>query len=299
MKRYSILVLLLFSGGAYGQLKAPFWTYDHSSDKRYQQRWNNKRLNDLTDKDLSLWVEDARSHKDWEQLILLLESKEEENLSFQDYFLLGAANGFRSREVLRMLSLPYVRKMKYFFGKAYELNPKDISTLVALYKIYSDLPSFLGGSSEVAMGYVNQLAALEPSEYMLGKLYVQEAFGETISKKQMSALYKQVFKEHTQNCSFLTGGLQAKRRNFTVDILRLFAVYGGNGSCLEAVIDYGISSHNVQDSYAKEWILLYAAKIAWQGGKMDFALAYVNNALEYRPDFSEAQALRTEILKTQ
>ena len=276
------------------QLKAPFWTYDHQNDQAYQRRWSNFTPEKLDPDALQEWIEDARVHKDWEQVIDLVEFKASKDMGFQDYFLLGAAHGFRSREVARMMSLPYVRSMKINFQKAHELNPTDISTLVALYKIYSDLPSFLGGSQAEALSYVEALKSLDSAEYQLGLLYVQEVFSSKVSSQAVAQLINSLYPA-SEDCDSFPVSAPKRRRNFTVDLLRLAAVYGTDGACTEPLIRYGIASHTPQDSYALAWIYLYASKIYLAKGAIDQAEKYLIRAFQEDDNLEAAKDLQKEI----
>ena len=288
------LFLMMLCQLSMAQLKAPFWTYDHQNDQAYQRRWSNFTPEKLDPDALQEWIEDARVHKDWEQVIDLIEFKAPMDMGFQDYFLLGAAYGFRSREVARMMSLPYVRSMKINFQKAHEFNPTDISTLVALYKIYSDLPSFLGGSQAEALSYVEALKSLDSAEYQLGLLYVQEVFSSKVSSQAVAQLINSLYPAF-EDCDSFPVSAPKKRRNFTVDLLRLAAVYGTDGACMEPLIRYGIASHTPQDSYALAWIYLYASKIYLGKGAIDQAEKYLVRTLQEDDNLEAAKDLQKEI----
>ena len=288
------LFLMMLCQLSMAQLKAPFWTYDHQNDQAYQRRWSNFTPEKLDPDALQEWIEDARVHKDWEQVIDLIEFKAPKDMGFPDYFLLGAAHGFRSREVARMMSLPYVRSMKINFQKAHEFNPTDISTLVALYKIYSDLPSFLGGSQAEALSYVEALKSLDSAEYQLGLLYVQEVFSSKVSSQAVAQLINSLYPAF-EDCDSFPVSAPKKRRNFTVDLLRLAAVYGTDGACMEPLIRYGIASHTPQDSYALAWIYLYASKIYLGKGAIDQAEKYLVRTLQEDDNLEAAKELQKEI----
>ena len=295
MKSISLFLMMLCQLSV-AQLKAPFWTYDHQNDQAYQRRWTNFSPEKLDVDALQEWIEDARVHKDWEQVIDLIEFKSSKDMGFKDYFLLGAANGFRSREVARMMSLPYVRSMKINFQKAHELNPTNISTLVALYKIYSDLPSFLGGSEAEALSYLEGLKSLDSAEYQLGLLYVQEVFSSKVSSQAVAQLINILYPA-SEHCDSFPVSAPRERRNFTVDLLRLAAVYGTDGACVEPLIRYGIESHTPQDSYALAWIYLYASKIYLGKGAIDQAERYLVRTLQEDRDLEAARDLQKEINK--
>lgn len=293
---YRISILFWMCGSLLSaQLKAPFWSYDFKNDKTYQERWAGLDQKNISPEILEQWIEDARAHKDWEQVISLINKKPENELNSRDFFLLGAANGFRSREVNRMFSLPYVRNMKTYFGKAHQANPTGVLTLVALYKVYSDLPSLLGGSRSAAMEYVNALKPLDPLEYQLGLMYVSEAFEGLVDTGQLNEFLNQC--AESSSCDPLPENLKQKRRNFIFDVLRLVAVYNSTGACVEPFIVFLLETHSSTDSFSSAWIKLYAAVIAEHSNQPNKALQWIEEVLEEAPEIEEAQELKRQLIK--
>lgn len=84
-------------------------------------------------------------------------------------FKYGGALGLKALELSRVEALFYISDIKKHLKLAAVLDPEHIEVRYALIKLYLDLPVILGGSTEKAYTYANQLSAVSEVDGWLAK----------------------------------------------------------------------------------------------------------------------------------
>lgn len=103
------------------------------------------------------------------------------------YYKYGGALGMKALSVNKVRALGIIGDVKKAFLTAAELDPNHIETRWALVELYMQLPGVLGGSTDKALLYANQLEQLSKVDGYLSKGYIYEDDNET---EQAEGYYK-------------------------------------------------------------------------------------------------------------
>lgn len=87
----------------------------------------------------------------------------------------GGALGMKALSVSKWNALGIIGDIKSSFLKAAELDPTHIDVRWALVELYMKLPSIIGGSTNMALKYANELEKLSTVDGYLAKGYIYEA----------------------------------------------------------------------------------------------------------------------------
>jgi len=90
------------------------------------------------------------------------------------HYKLGGSMGMKAQSVSKFSALGYISGIKSSLKRAIELNPEHIEAHWALIEFYMALPGILGGSSETALSYADDLARISLVDGYLAKGYIYE-----------------------------------------------------------------------------------------------------------------------------
>lgn len=108
------------------------------------------------------------------------------------YFKYGGALGMKALSVSKLRALGVIGDIKDAFLKAAELDANYIDTRWALVELYMQLPGILGGSTDKALQYGNELEHLSKVDGYLAKGYICEYNDQP---KRAETYYKKAIKE--------------------------------------------------------------------------------------------------------
>ncbi|MGM0636330.1 MAG: tetratricopeptide repeat protein [Bacteroidota bacterium] len=102
------------------------------------------------------------------------------------HFMYGGGLGLYAKSINKVQALLYLDDIKTHLKKAAELDPKHIETRWALVQLYTELPTMVGGSQEVAQKYANELTQISPVDGALAKGFLaKEAENYTVAEKHL------------------------------------------------------------------------------------------------------------------
>lgn len=88
------------------------------------------------------------------------------------HYKYGGVLGMKALSVSKMKALGLISDIKKEFHAAAELDAKHIDARWALVKLYTELPGIIGGSTNKALKYAEELVALSEVDGYLAKAYV-------------------------------------------------------------------------------------------------------------------------------
>ena len=287
MPKFSWVILFCFLPLlSVSQPKTPFVSYDFQSDTLYQ-----KKLTDLKSKGddqsttlLKSIAEWSYHYKDWDTAIDHYEKLVALTPLAENYFMLGVAAARRSLEVSRFFSVPYVVKARKYVLRAHELQPQKVTYLELLIQLYAEIPSFLGGSIDLAKKKVNELMALAPLQGMMMQAYlcwVNRDFDAAASKyMEVFSHLEKTYVDHQHIFSDLN-------RNLIFDLGRSAAVHKIKTDIALAALNHYIHNYRFTDNYPLEWAYYYLSKIYFYNNQFKEAQVSIEKALKIKPDFDE------------
>jgi tetratricopeptide (TPR) repeat protein len=298
MIKTSFLITLIFFSKtiliSQDQIPIPF--YDFKNDKSYQ----TDKLNLINDfnKTNSLEILDeiiklGFQFKDWETVINFSQKGNSIEESYFRYFNLGAASGFRSREVSKIIAIPYVNIMKYAFLKCLSLKPLDLLALRALLEVYLKIPVLLGGSLKKSYNFADKIIKIDLLEGYLALGYIEEYIGSKIKAKNH---YKSALDVYTENYKKINkiknNYLVNSRRNLIYDLGRALIDYEIDVNSGKKLLIYFLETHTKKDIISKTWIYFNLAKNSIRSGDEDEFEKYYKLALNSNPNFYQIKELR-------
>lgn len=115
----------------------------------------------------------AAHQKDWDEALDYYETLVEKHPENANYnFKYGAVLAMKANASPKIVAALYVSDIKYYLKKAAKLDPTHIEARWALVELYLELPGILGGSSETAYQYANQLQAISEVDGWLAKGFI-------------------------------------------------------------------------------------------------------------------------------
>jgi tetratricopeptide (TPR) repeat protein len=296
------LIFLLFLGTfsmSLAQDDTPIAKYDFANDSGYQKALSTLKTQYSTSKHSKLLDSIAKLaflYKDWETAHDYSRQLVEVAPSGMGYFRLGGAAGFRSLEVARIFSLPYVSSMRVGFEKAAELLPDFIPGLRAQVNIYTVLPALIGGDLEKAKEYASRIEKRDPVEGALAFAYIEEQTNHPEEARRYFQKAFDILKGKEGECTpQMEAYLMASRRNLAYNLGRAAAVFQIESTLGACLLRYFLSTYSQNDTVPKSWVIYRLAQIAntnKDGAQMQ---QWIDQALKIDPKFSEILELKKKL----
>ena len=290
MKKITLLVLLFTIGNTFGQSVTD---KAHLYLKQNEINRAKNLLKDQVDKNKSdiIAIEmlgDIYSYeKEWDKAIESyknLVENDPENASYNLKY--GGALGMKALSVSRLQAVVYIPDIKKYLERAADLNKNQIESRRALVELYVKLPGFLGGSTDKAIKYSDELKKISSVNAYLAKGFIVK---ENEGKDESLAYYKNAFKQYKFNNNMAsTNSLNYELGKVAAE-LNLESEYGLK------LLDAYIKEYNYKDIYSLEWVYLRKAQIMANLNKKSQALSYIQKALTLKGNFKEALAEKERI----
>ncbi len=213
MRMLKLVFLLLFiSTLSFGQNSGFEAGVTQYENKNYQEAavfFNSvKKNSDNYYKSQEYLGDIAAQKKKWDKALNYYENLLEKFPNNANYhFKYGGALGLKAIELSRVEALFYISDIKKHLNRAAQLDKQHIEARWALIELYLKLPAVLGGSSETATNYADELLeisevdgwlakgkiALEEEDYQASENYYKKAIkvGQSVTTyRKLLQLYK-------------------------------------------------------------------------------------------------------------
>lgn len=198
----------------------------------------------------------------------------------------------------KLSSIGQISKVKASFITAAELDPTHINVRWALVELFTQLPSFLGGSYKKALIYADQLEQLSKPNGFLAKAYIfesssQDDLAKTYSKKGLESL-----KELECFQSKLPHSNHSSMHVNSLHFLIAKACVSQNAQLAlgQQYIQNYIELISSKDSKPLEEAYLIQSQLFKLQNNIPKALSTLEQALLLKPDFTAALEERQKIL---
>ena len=214
------------------------------------------------------------------------------------HYKYGGVLGKLAKEGSKLEALGIIPKVKTAFLKAAELDPADKEVRWAMVELYTQLPGFLGGSYDKAMGYASELEALSKPHGFFSKAYVYENFNRQALAKTSYKNGLEVLNKLACFQSELTKASHLKSHNNSIHFLVASAcvVHNTQLSIGQRYIQFYITDFSSKDREPLEVAYLIQAQLFKLQNKIPEALDSLEKALLEKPTFKPAQKEKQLIL---
>lgn len=206
------------------------------------------------------------------------------------HYKYGGVLGRLAKEGSKLKALGLISKVKTSFLRAAELDLNSINIRWALVELYTQLPGFLGGSYNKAMGYASELEQLSKPNGYFSKAYVyensnREALAKTYYKKGLETL-----KELECFQPELTSAIHLKAHNNSVHFLvaKACMIHDTQLTIGQTYIQLYIDVFSSKDRETLEDAYVLQAQLFRLQNKIPEALSSIEKALSETPDFKAA-----------
>jgi len=198
----------------------------------------------------------------------------------------------------KLSSIGQISKVKASFDKAAKLDPTHINVRWALVELYTQLPSFLGGSYKKALIYANQLEQLSKPNGFLAKAYIfesssQDDLANTFYKKGLESINElecfQSKSSHSNHSSMHVNSLHFLTAKACV-------LHNSQLAIGQQHIQNYIEFISSKDSKPLEEAYLIQSQLFKLQNNIPKALSTLEKALLLKPDFTAALEERQLIL---
>lgn len=216
------------------------------------------------------------------------------------YYKYGGALGMKALTVNKVRALGIIGDVKKAFLTAAELDPNHIETRWALVELYMQLPGILGGNTDKALQYANQLEQLSKVDGYLSKGYIYEYndqpdLAETYYKKaiteggsltcfdKLTKLYetKNQPEKAIQNIEEAQKIYQRNALHYQIG--KVAAEYNIELQKGEACLQTYLKNYSSRDGVPKAWAHYRLAQIYLHKNNKDQALKHIDLALAELP----------------
>jgi len=206
------------------------------------------------------------------------------------HYKYGGVLGKLAKEERKLSGIGQISRVKTSFITATELDPSHINVRWALVELYTQLPSFLGGSYKKALIYADQLEQLSESNGYFAKAYVYEKSDKIASAK---TYYKKGLNTWNESGCFQSEVLDSTHLNMHTNFLHFLVatacvLHSTRLTVGQQHIDYYIDNNSSKDSEPLEEAYLLQAQLFKLQNKIPEAIASIDQALLLKPNFAEA-----------
>ena len=234
--------------------------------------------------------------------------------SAEAHFKYGGALGMKALEVNRFKALTYVDDIKEHFEETVRLDPKHIQGRWALIEFYLQLPGILGGGSEKAEQQVKALTEISKIDGLMAKArmalyhedaplaekYYQEALaasGSLWTYQSLARFYENQERPQEALEVMMSAASVYDEPQIDYQIGKLCVLSKTSFERGIKALSKFIDQYQNNSGVPLEWGYYRLAQLQRLSGKINEAQASIQSALAFRPDFEEALAERTKILK--
>ena len=206
------------------------------------------------------------------------------------HYKYGGVLGKLAKEERKLSGIGQISRVKTAFFKAAELDPTHVNVRWALVELYTQLPSFLGGSYKKALVYADQLEELSESNGYFAKAYVFKNSGKDETSK---AYYKKALGTLNELACFqpeLSHSAHLNMHTNSLHFLIATACVLHNtklGIGLQYIQTY-IDTISSKDNEPLEEAYLIQAQLFKLQNNSPKALSSIKQALLLKPDFAAA-----------
>ncbi|WP_306293675.1 tetratricopeptide repeat protein [Winogradskyella forsetii] len=240
--------------------------------------------------------------KKWDAAIeqfQILKQKRPENADY--HYKYGGALGMKALSISKLKALAIIGDVKESFTKAAQLDPNHIEARWALVELYVSLPGIIGGSTDKALRYANELQNLSKVDGYLAKGYVYEyddepelaekyyrlaikVGGSVTCYEKLSKFYEAQHQPEKAIGNLEEAQEKHQRNAMHYQIGKVCADYNIQLDKGEKCIKAYLANHSAQDGVPKAWAYYRLAQINKHRGNKSEALKYINLALDELPD---------------
>lgn len=216
------------------------------------------------------------------------------------YYKYGGALGMKALTVNKVRALGIIGDVKKAFLTAAELDPNHIETRWALVELYIQLPGILGGSTDKALQYANELEHLSKVDGYLSKGYIYEYndqpdLAETYYKKaiieggsltcfdKLTKLYETKNQPEKAIQNIEEAQKIHQRNALHYQIGKVAAEYNIELQKGEACLQTYLKNYSSRDGVPKAWAHYRLAQIYLHKNNKDQALKHIDLALAELP----------------
>ena len=214
------------------------------------------------------------------------------------HFKFGGVLAILAREGSKLKALGYLNQAKKAFSSAETLDPNFIQLYWAQVELYTQLPTFLGGSYEKAWFYSNKIEALSKIDGYFSKAYIYqqnedlENF-EYFTNKGVDELFNlecyETDEQITNNCFF--------NNNINYQIGIGFNLFKSNFRQALIFLKKYIQNYTIVDRYSLDIVYCIVSEIQLKSGDTKSAIMSLDSALNINPNYEKAKVMKKEILK--
>lgn len=300
--KYSVCCFFLFLNVCillHAQNGIPTARYDFSKDTQYLNHLQALKTEEKAKPSLKLmdsishW---ASLHKDWETVIDFTEKAIALEESVARYYRLGGAAGFRALEVLRPLSLPYVKMMRHNFSETLRLNPNFVPGLRAMVEVKASIPKILGGSRPRAFEFAERLKVIDPIEGFIALGYLYEMENDLKSAEEAYRSAFTYLKNKNGGCdATLLEQLNKHRPRLRYEVGVAFSTFLEEYDWAICLLTAYHDRYTLSYTVPKEWVFYALAQATFHNNQKELATHYLKKALALRPDFKKALDLKNRM----
>jgi tetratricopeptide (TPR) repeat protein len=231
----------------------------------------------------------ASFEKNWDEAIKYYEKLVENQPNSSGYnFKLGGAMGMKAMEASKFKAALMIGDIKTYLNKAAELDKNHAEVRRALVELYMQLPSFIGGSKDLAQQYVKELQSINKVDAYLAQAYIHKTEEDREAAKTAVANALQEAKNNKSLVARNYLNYELGERATTLDLMPDMALQ---------FLEKYIENYNYKDLKSPAWAHFHIAKIQASQNNQDKALTHVNKALATKFNFPEAERLKLQILE--
>jgi len=231
----------------------------------------------------------ASFEKNWDKAISHYEKLVENQPNSSAYnFKLGGAMGMQAMEVSKFKAALMIGDIKSYLNKAAELDKNHAEVRRALVELYMQLPSFVGGSKELAQQYVKELQAINKVDAYLAEAYIHKS---EENPEAMKNAVRKALEAAEQNKNLV------ERNYLNYELGERAASLEIKPQLASRFLEKYIENYNYKDLKSPAWAHFHIAKIQASQNNQDKALNHVNQALATKFNFPEAEKLKRQILE--
>ena len=314
---HKLLFLLIVPIFGLGQSKLDnvdllFHNKDYAKAERLLANYLKEHPQDL--KAIELLGDAYGYQKQWDAAISKYKMLVQTNQTNANYhYKYGGALGMKALSVSKIRALTFIGDVKKAFLTAAELDPKHIDTRWALVELYMQLPGILGGSTDKALEYANQLGQLSKVDGYLAKGYIYEyndqpKLAETNYKKaikeggsltcfdKLTNLYETKNQPEKAIQNIEEAQKQHQRNALHYQIGKVAAEYNIELQKGEACLQTYLKNYSPQDGVPKAWAHYRLSQIYLHKNNKYQALRHINLALAELPNIKPFIKQKEKIL---
>ncbi|MDG2396251.1 MAG: hypothetical protein P8M03_01175 [Flavobacteriaceae bacterium] len=292
--RIIFYILLVVNSYLFSQSDTPFSSYDFNKDLEYQKTLSEIKDIEIDKEGYKLLSDLAYQKKDHIRAIKFLQKRlelGERNVNI--HYNIGGNASIIAKRNKNFKGIKYVEIAKYHFKKALELKENHIPSLVALAKLYIQLPNFLGGTDFKGRMYSNKLLKYDLIEGNLMNGFIFEINKNFDSAKEKYEKAFEIFKKK-YSCDQSLFKSNSLRKNMLFELAEVSVRFNIHLDLSICLLKKFISKYN-EEIFPKEWIYLRLAELYYKSGDKSKTNYYLNESLKINPNFNQARVFKQNI----